>query len=103
MGKEELLKRRFELIALWPGCGWSIGTIFPENFDRDFSNYPHLFNELQWWEHREVKDMPEMVMDEQGTIFKATWDRTGKQMYMHLNNGDHWHVTEGVMEFFQPA
>lgn len=79
---EELLKPRYEVIALYPDCDFKIGQIIEfEDRDekgiltfreseywspQDFDNYPHLFRKLSWWEKRSVEEMPEYVKDEKG-------------------------------------
>ena len=79
MTKQELLKPRYEVIADYPKSHFQIGDLIkmkeiypysgysyelqggdiaaPEYFDQ----YPHLFKPLSWWQHRELKDMPEYV------------------------------------------
>ncbi len=73
---QELLKPRYKVIADYPGNEIPIGTIlFKHNNtywtdgkqyefyepEKTFIEYPHLFRRLEWWEDRDVKDMPEYV------------------------------------------
>jgi hypothetical protein len=57
MPPEQLLKERYILEKLWPGCQWGIGTIFPANF-ANFKDYPYLFRLLKWYEERKESELP---------------------------------------------
>ena len=74
MTKEQLLKPRWKVIADFPDSDYKVGSIE----DRDWckyvnsedetdgivwkiSDFPHLFKELKWWEHREPSEMPSYV------------------------------------------
>lgn len=77
MDSKELMKPRFLVIADAPRLSYNIGrilTAIPENKDlydcadapsseKIFNpeKYPHLFRELEWWENREVDEMPDYV------------------------------------------
>ena len=43
-------------------------------FATDIDKYPHLFRRLEWWEHRDIKDMPQYVK----------WEYNGKTGYNKL-------------------
>jgi len=79
MSNEDLLMPRYKLIGNYPGCPNSmpIGHILTLNLvffdlrfhgytelepvhleEPGFDNYPAVFKRLEWWEDREVKDMP---------------------------------------------
>ena len=84
---QELLKPRYKVIADYPNNKMPIDAILipnrldgtvnndwvsPDPNDRKFiyadvSKYPHLFRRLEWWEDRDVKDMPEYVKRIMGT------------------------------------
>lgn len=79
------MKPRYKLIALWPYCDDTIGTIFtpypierrvqiicpegpkgtiiPSDKNRCasafYDQFPHLFKRLEWWEERKPEEMPE--------------------------------------------
>lgn len=72
MTTEELLKKRFKLIALYPGSHWAIGDIFEAAGNNCYrvesmpsiimhesilEYYPHLFKPLQWWEERKPEEL----------------------------------------------
>lgn len=79
MTATELLKPRFEVINTFPyNERFPVGRIikFPYFDEIDevwtlssessldhtyFDQYPHLFKKLQWWEHRDISDMPKKV------------------------------------------
>jgi len=103
MTKEELLKPRYKVIALFPLCDLKLGDIIsfetphvpvasycalngnqikyavPEETIKD---YPHLFKPLQWWEDRNLADLPEYVKcietpDQRiipGCVLKVAWN-----------------------------
>lgn len=83
---EELLRPRYKLIADYPGCEFEVGQIIEFTHKSNFftgepewttdmvknkhghsqfcikliePGIPHLFQPLQWWECRDVTDMPE--------------------------------------------
>jgi hypothetical protein len=79
MTAAELLKPRFEVIADYPNCPFKVGAILSKienatnnyfgmdncvlnaiRFD-DIEKYPRIFKPLNWWEHRNVEDMPKKV------------------------------------------
>lgn len=120
MTVQELMQPRYKVIALWPESEFKGGEILTNyapgmwgNKDYHFSEsqlwferYPHLFQKLSWWEHREEKDMPEYVKKEGGKVYKVTeWDKREKEhmVWMILQDGGSWAVQRGVMEFFEPA
>lgn len=77
MIQEQLLQPRYEVIADYPFMNQYdvfIGKIYSHDWDNkqaringdafstlDLSKYPHLFRKLEWWEKRDIKDMPEYV------------------------------------------
>ena len=80
MTAEQLLKKRYKVIADWPkNDDCNVGDILELSAEyggeqlyrfgeaqslwsvSDFKQYPHLFKELQWWEDRKPEDMPEYL------------------------------------------
>ena len=78
MTPEQLLQPRYLVIADYPVADLNIGDIYQFENIHPFSGYslqfgkaiiapkyfdkfPHLFRRLEWWEHRNPKDMPEYV------------------------------------------
>lgn len=80
MTPEELLKPRYKVIALWPNSkDTRVGAIMvfdngiqaylggnatffsPLVMINEVKKYPHLFKKLDWWEDRELADLPEYV------------------------------------------
>jgi hypothetical protein len=71
MKAEDLMKPRFEIIADFPNNDFGkVGEILDRDWCKyiedneeggvewSISDFPHLFRKLNWWEHREVEDMP---------------------------------------------
>lgn len=67
MDVTELLKPRYKVIADYPKNPYAVGDIITCKFiDKEICDdlsqhkekYPHLFKKLNWWEHRDEKDMP---------------------------------------------
>lgn len=76
MTPQQLLIPRYEVIAPWPNGGISVGTILIESLPnyyrhstktgisyrvQNIDQYPHLFQPLQWWEKRNIEEMPEYL------------------------------------------
>lgn len=104
MKAEELMKSRFEVIADYPLSPYFKGDViqfnngetdhittisyrdeFGEQVDQaqfvpsvTFEKYPHLFRKLNWWEYRQVEDMPNKVVshcNEDREVFNIVgWD-----------------------------
>lgn len=63
----ELLKPRYEVIADYPDSRNELGQIIcdvTKYMEAFYDKYPHLFRKLQWWEHRDVSEMPEYLRNE---------------------------------------
>jgi len=77
MTVEQLLKSRFEVIADYPNSIFKVGSIINTSSDRIFcdtesekySDFPHLFKKLEWFEKREILDMPEYLKND-NQVFK---------------------------------
>lgn len=114
MTKEQLLQPRYMCTGtpgkpLWYGCHWKHGDIIKldqtvdglvciyedykgRHFVKElyFSDYPHLFRPLQWWEYRKPEEMPEYVI----TNYKDSTTGDG------LRNGAVFKVEKWVTETF---
>lgn len=74
-----LMQKRFIVIADYPDSLFQIGEIINSNYivTTKFGtfaytdDYPHLFSELQWWEHREESEMPEYAKVHSTEIHKV--------------------------------
>jgi len=68
MKAKELLKPRFEVIASFPNSYYKVGNIlqgdliFCDPEGDKYSDYPHLFRKLNWWEKRSIEDMPKKLI-----------------------------------------
>ncbi len=66
---KNLLNTRFEVIADFPKSIYKIGEIIDTGYDKmfcdenseKFSDFPHLFRKLNWWEKRKASEMPEYL------------------------------------------
>lgn len=76
---EELLNPRYKVIAGWPnaaipvatiltlkGSTWEAATPMGESpwyriDEYDFNEWPHLFKKLEWYEDRQLEEMPEYI------------------------------------------
>jgi hypothetical protein len=76
MTPEELLRKRYKVIALYPGSIWQLGEIFNYTNYNCYSTdlhpscpihesmlqkYTNIFQPLQWHEDRAPEDMPEYL------------------------------------------
>ena len=89
MTQEDLLKPRYEVIADYPDSEFTVGQILEVDIynpdEDDCKIFPHLFHKLEWWEKRDIKDMPEYVKDEDGEVWKVYEYSTHKSSYVLLN------------------
>ncbi|MES2287422.1 MAG: hypothetical protein V4547_17140 [Bacteroidota bacterium] len=69
---------------------FSEGTSIVWNM-RAFTPYPHLFRKLEWWEHREVSEMPEYVKSPIG-FFKVEWIIRNDELFLSdaTDKNDPW-------------
>ena len=59
MSPKELIKPRFEVIADYPKSIFKIGEIIENGNEFSYyTDYPHLFKKLNWWENRKENEMP---------------------------------------------
>lgn len=79
MTPEQLLQPRYEVTASYPNTDFYVGDIIEEGFNGFckkvrspkggsafynmvmFEKHPNIFRKLEWWEKRDIKDMPEYV------------------------------------------
>lgn len=65
---EELMQPRYIVIADYPGLDYKVGYVLNPHPIYGFDifpypeKYPHIFKPLNWYEERELKDMPEYVL-----------------------------------------
>jgi hypothetical protein len=101
MTTEQLLAPRYKMIADYPGNSRPIGFIFTmDKKDSEgwytttgylqemfFTMYPHLFRRLEWWQEREISDLPEYIKElSTGKIGKVfEWHRIGGTTFFVIN------------------
>jgi hypothetical protein len=115
MTKEELLKPRKKVMIDFPqwsafnhkkgdiltkrGIHWSgKGTARSIN-ENEIDNYPEIFIDMEWWEDREEKDMPEYVQDIENPsiIYKVYgWFQNNNMFYF----ADNEYATTHTQFFF---
>ncbi len=124
MTTEELLKQRYKLIATYPHCPHEPGSIYTKKDGMylregggylnkvNLDQYPHIFKKLEWWEEREIKDLPRFVKYEnkisrvrQLNYDNGTWTESGYSGVglFHLDNqyqlkGFYWNEVEPSTE-----
>lgn len=121
MTVEEFFNPRYRCIARYPHSKFSVGAIYtnkecceilnPNNVEGclsvyDCEKYPAIFRKIDWWEYRDIEDMPEYVKEEGGKIHKVTFFEEYGFSWMKADNGDvetTWAVNNKVMCFFKPA
>ncbi|MBP7512576.1 MAG: hypothetical protein KA981_11640 [Bacteroidia bacterium] len=107
---EKLLQPRYKVIATYPKCHWSVGKVLTADSEGWFEveldwrveleymdAFPHLFRKLEWWEEREVSEMPEYVkiintnpIAKVGEIIKTNkWNSVPNKFYFIDADGDH--------------
>lgn len=83
MTRENLLKQRWKVIATFPDSDFEVGSIQDRDWCKyvngedtvdgvlwSISDFPHLFRELEWWEERDIDDLPNFVKY-QNLIYKV--------------------------------
>ena len=84
MKSAELLKPRFKVIADYPKSVFKVGEtlhgdlIYCDTNGPKYSDYPHLFRKLNWWEERKKEDMPKKLisrLNKDSEVFEIlSWD-----------------------------
>ena len=104
----DLLAPRYKVIATWPNTYSKVGDILSPTYYVDkaikfYKTYPHLYRELEWWEDRELSDMPEYVKQVTGDIHKVRYNEQYGKVWMETEGGRAWGIVPNVMAFFHPA
>jgi hypothetical protein len=104
MTTEELLRKRYKVVALYPDSPFVAGQVLElslddynvwgyfhftddisDNYtDEYLSSYPHLFEPLPWWKDRKVEDMPEFLK----------WTDTGVVCKYHRHEGAYFYLED---------
>lgn len=129
MNKDELLRPRYKVMADFPFNEiFNVGSILSffkttkdgkdeywyhhdvkhNNFQSTwFDGFPHLFKPLQWWEDRDINDMPEYLKDNgDAEIFKVReWvDNSMGVIWLNKNKKmNHTGFHQANAEHFTPA
>jgi hypothetical protein len=82
MKTQELLSPRFEVIEDYPNSIYKVGSIINTGYDRifcdpnsiKFSDFPHLFRKIQWFENRKEEEMP-MFLKHKSLSGKTTYHK----------------------------
>jgi hypothetical protein len=68
MTNEELMTPRFRVIADYPNSLFKIGEIltgnqrlFCDKNSERYSDFPNIFQPLEWWEERSLEDLPKYL------------------------------------------
>lgn len=98
MTVEELLKQRYVVENLYPGCDFQPFEILYANdkgtvdvyedwskWELHVKNYPYLFRKMGWWEEREEKDMPMYLKHDTENV--GTYPTKGEE---YLKVKSHW-------------
>ena len=91
MSREELLTPRYIVIADYPKSKDKIGAIYRALTEMNvsfYNTYPAIFKRLEWWEHREEKDMPECLKWIYNGVFTKVlrYDLKGERFYAPEDN-----------------
>jgi hypothetical protein len=115
MTTEELLKPRYKVVADYPNSDLPIETVLTNSYQdiwtdfhglefnertSFFSDYPHLFRKLEWWEDRKVEDMPKYFRNKNG-VFEIK--RPIQEYATHNAKGDVLPATESEYLEYQKS
>ena len=115
MKAKELLQPRFEVIETDPNSNFKKGHLLEripnatnnwynhnksiidaEILLEDIERYPHLFRKLNWWEHRNEKDMPKKLkslcekdnidfdLEKEEVFHIIEWDMNGMMGFLNI-------------------
>lgn len=118
--KEELLKPRYKVIAAYPMCLRKVGTVLDncgkslsgnylydlgkDTWDSEYlDKYPHLFKRLEWWEERELPQMPEYLKGPDGGVVKPTMYSLGYPFAFYTGEMEKKGKFKGMEEPFNLA
>lgn len=92
---EDLMKPRWKCTSKYPDALWAIGAIIgnrfspvfvTSSFEYDIGYYDNLFKPLEWWEEREMEDLPQYVK----------WTNSEGAF---MRNATEWRVIRGDLHF----
>jgi hypothetical protein len=102
MSIEELMKPRYKVVADYPNAFAIVGSVWHEDErahyvmhheELDVEKYPHLFKKLQWWEERDIEDLPQYIKwtNSEGHFVRHTpeWKYIKEDLYMMLDGKDY--------------
>lgn len=107
MSTEELLWPRIRVKADYPGNSQSVGAIIQLYKETNrlvieqlhfYRKYPHLFEELAWWQERNREEMPEYVKYSRGVYKVKNWHYSpgGEILFDILNwKNEKWWSSQG--------
>jgi hypothetical protein len=81
---EELLKPRYKVISTYPLSDFKVGQIIESEswgvsidayyIEFSFLNYPKIFQELKWWEERQIEYLPKYLKIDDSIRKVIKWD-----------------------------
>lgn len=103
---EDLMKPRYKVIKDWPGMEFfRIGEIiitkseliYCDGQGKKYSDYPHLFKKLEWWEERSKNELPEYLRFKEGYPMKVEkWDLKNEQGWI-ASDGRTWYHRDSII------
>lgn len=73
------MQPRWEVIADYPGNVAKVGSVFRESWftfrmnNFDPTHYPAIYRQMDWWEKRQITDLPVYLKVESGFVFKTRY------------------------------
>lgn len=103
MTTEQLMQDRVQVIAGYPNSPFKVGDILWQIPDTDnwygyygcnvlqtalirgeiVDQYPHIFKKLDWWEERDINDMPKYVKCKEG--YGNDWVGIYRKQYINFD------------------
>jgi len=105
MTNEELLKPRFKVIDDYPLSWFDVGEIVENDFDSfDLKDFPNIFQKMEWWEERNLEDLPKYLKDDFYIIkVEKYYEKFGKLKFDYFEYEGQTLYNDRVDNLFSPS
>ena len=111
MTNEELMTPRFKVIDDYPNSLFKIDEILTGNEriycdenSKRYSDFPNIFKPLEWWEERELEDLPKYLKDDFYIIkVEKYYEKFGKLKFDYFEYEGQTLYNDRVDNLFSPS